>query len=386
MKKFYLYYGPVLLSLALCIVVMVAFNLFLNKSIESTATKTLEISIRDDRDEFYNNDTRNFFDVYAITKYDIENDVAIFTELELYNYYEQNADSLAFDSVHTYKTDRNLIYFMPIQDYFDNYKDANNVRLEYINLSPLIGIIATVNKTLALTMLVGLIIITIVNYKRAKAIEKSQQDTKRFFENASHELKTPITAIKSYAEGLKDGYINNDLAVNTILKQSDKMEELVGNILEISKLDSGILQPKINYGDLREVAYEAIDNYQLKAEASGINLTFKLDTTLFANFDENMAYSILSNLISNSLRYAASIVSLEGFYKDNNVVIKVINDGETIADTTKVNMFDRFYKGDKGQSGIGLSLVKEYISLMKGDIQIESNNNKTIFIWQQPIK
>lgn len=81
---------------------------------------------------------------------------------------------------------------------------------------------------------------------------------KDFFANASHELKTPLMAIRSYADGLESGLVAQDRACAVITKKADRMASLVNVVLEFSKLDSGTVQPHMAENDVREILYDAV--------------------------------------------------------------------------------------------------------------------------------
>ena len=97
------------------------------------------------------------------------------------------------------------------------------------------------------------------------------------------------------------------------------------------------------------------------------------------SYDEDLLYSVFSNIIVNNLRYAKNHVKIDLTTKSKNTTINISNDGKKIEDSTLLHMFERFSIGEGGQSGIGLSLSQEYVTLHRGKITVTSTETATTF-------
>lgn len=204
---------------------------------------------------------------------------------------------------------------------------------------------------------------------------------KDFFANASHELKTPLMAIRSYADGLESGLVEQGKACSIIVKEADRMTSLVNDILEFSKLDSGTVQPHMAENDVREILYDAIQVIEQTAEQRGIEIVHDLPIPMLFTCDEEMLFSAFSNILTNSVRYAESCINITALQQKSPavIIVRISNDGWLISEQDKAHLFERFYKGNKGQTGIGMALSLEYIRLHQGNISVSVCDGNTVF-------
>lgn len=409
-KKKSIAYGLTLLVALIASVFLLSFNVLMHMYIENKAIDSLnlnEYTYELNADILYSNDFNEdlYFDAYYIPCDDKEIPTMISSEIELYRYYKKNKEVFEYNQIYLFTNKNQKIYFMPIRDAemeyeeYDEYldyqeSDENIADLEplekeniilYVNVSPVTNIVETVNKVLIGIFVAVIFLVALIGNKTAKYLEESDNKLKNFFSNASHELKTPIMAIQGYAEGIEIGVVNSKESARIILKESERMSDLVGDILELSKLDSGVIKPNMQYNDIREILYEIIEANEVVAANNEIKIIFELDDTLMTNCDENMIHSVLSNIVSNNIRYAKSFVKIEALKSFDNIIIKISDDGEEIDASGIAHIFDRFYKGKKGQTGIGLSLSKEYVELHKGKIHLTSNEKETCFVIELPL-
>jgi len=219
------------------------------------------------------------------------------------------------------------------------------------------------------------------------------KEQKTFFQNASHELRTPLMSIKVYAEGISFGYMDPKTASETILQETDKLSELVNDLLYIAKMDNITAAHTKKSIDLPALIRECASRQQAVADKNQITFHFGFDS-------EDISYVCLpeqisramDNLISNALRYAKSEILLScrkisrkdtGKNTDeteNTIEITVADDGDGIALDILPHIFERFFKGKGGNTGIGLSIVKSIIEQHNGDIKAENTpNNGAIF-------
>ncbi len=219
-----------------------------------------------------------------------------------------------------------------------------------------------------------------------------------FFSNASHELKTPITSIKGYAELLDKGFVKEEEKkedfIRRILFETENMTNLINDILMISRLESEDATVTYSMIRLNLLAEEIFDSLSPIAVQSQITLHKECEPILLEASIKQMRELVL-NLVKNAMKYnhPGGNVWLSIYKKEEDIVICVKDDGEGISDKNKERIFERFYCVDKGRSkkeggtGLGLSIVKHVVEYYKGLIRLESTLGKgstfTIYI---PIK
>lgn len=209
--------------------------------------------------------------------------------------------------------------------------------------------------------------------KAAKYLDEYDKEQKIFFQNASHELRTPLMSIKGYAEGIKYGFMDKDSAADIILQEGDRLGELIEELLYISKMDNITKDYVLVERDLREVLSDCALKQKAIAVNRGLEFKFKFDENpVLLNCDEKAIYRAFSNIINNSIRYAEKAIVLRCRNENKGIYISIENDGEKIKEKDLSNIFERFYKGDKGKNGIGLSIVKSIINKHEGEIYAEN--------------
>jgi two-component system phosphate regulon sensor histidine kinase PhoR len=203
--------------------------------------------------------------------------------------------------------------------------------------------------------------------------------------NVSHELKTPLAAIKAYAETLRMGAVNdpdNNLAfVRRIEEQADRLHELILDILQIARLEQGQETFDIGPVPLVELVEDAVHQFADTAAAKQIDLRTELPAgSLVALADDEGVRTILSNLIDNALKYTPSggSVTIRGSVDGDFVALEVEDTGIGIAPQDQARIFERFYRVDKARSrelggtGLGLSIVKHLAQSFGGEVGVTS--------------
>lgn len=221
---------------------------------------------------------------------------------------------------------------------------------------------------------------------------------KDFIANVSHELKTPITIIKSYAETLLEdtnGEINRELRQN-FLKVMDaeaaRMNNIVSDLLQLSSLDSGKLQLNKEYHEWNLFISNVISKFKFQKEDVDIDF-ISSEEGVYSDFDYGRIEQVFINLITNSVKYSDEkphiIIDLKE--EADDVVIKLKDNGIGIEEKHLDKIFNRFYRVEKsrgrdlGGSGLGLSIVKHIIELHGATIGIESELGKgTTFTIRMP--
>ncbi len=216
-----------------------------------------------------------------------------------------------------------------------------------------------------------------------KAMESYRKD---FLGNVSHELKTPIFNIQGYIETLLEGAINdpevNISFLNKAASSAERLNTLVNDLLEISKLESGNLEMNFATFDICEITKDVFDVYTQHAEKRNIKLKIKegCDRPFIVLADKNRIRQVLNNLIANAINYGKENgITTLGFYDmDKNILIEVSDNGEGIEPEHLPRLFERFYRTDRSRSrnsggtGLGLSIVKHIIEAHHQTINVRS--------------
>lgn len=215
---------------------------------------------------------------------------------------------------------------------------------------------------------------------------KGAEQQQTFFQNASHELKTPLMAIQGYAEGIQAGVMDTGSAAEVILEESDRMTELVEELLDISKIDMGRQQLALSEMDIRELLYDSIRAVESAAAASGITIAPDFsEEPIMVKCDDTQMRRAVTNILTNGLRYARSELRLTCRADRRQVTIRIQDDGDGIAEADLPHIFDRFYMGRSGKSGIGLALTREIIHLHKGTIRARNGDTGAVFEISIPV-
>ena len=216
------------------------------------------------------------------------------------------------------------------------------------------------------------------NKKLEEDIEKErklEEMRKDFVASVSHDLKTPIGIIEGYAEGLKDGIATGADALvylETIIDEAHKMNKLVTNMLELSKLESGNLDLVIERFNILRLLQKIIKSFNLEFDSKDIKLS--LNTNLeycYILGDVFQLEQAITNLLSNALKYTpnGNEVILEVSSNDALVTISVENKGAYIPEEEIDNLYNKFYRIDKARNssdnsnGLGLAIVKRILTL-----------------------
>lgn len=224
-----------------------------------------------------------------------------------------------------------------------------------------------------------------------RRLEKVRKD---FVANVSHELRTPITAIRGYAETLLSGALSDAAAAPKMLdiihRQSERLSELVEDLLELSRLESRQIQLAEKPVDLFEASQCALEAVRPKARMRGSTIEVTVTPGTMVLGDQRAIEQIVLNLVDNAVKYSPpnGRVTVSAGVVDGRMELRVKDDGPGIEAKHLSRIFERFYRVDKGRSremggtGLGLSIVKHLITTMKGDVRCESTpgQGSTFFV------
>ena len=292
---------------------------------------------------------------------------------------------IALNQCYTFKTDRHHLIFMSVQEEQDDWEKPY-AYIMYIDIGPITRYIVTLNWAFFGVLLAISSVMCLLGFRFGRDIEKEAERQQTFFQNASHELKTPLMAIQGYAEGIQAGVMDAGGAAEVILSESERMTGLVDELLDISKIDMGRQQLTLSEMDVRELLYDSIRAVEPAAAAGGITITPDFpDTPVMVSCDDTRLRRAVTNILSNGVRYARSELRLTCRADKRYVTIRIQDDGDGIAAEDLPHIFDRFYMGRSGKSGIGLALTKEIIHLHKGTIRAYNGDTGAVFEISIPV-
>jgi len=215
-----------------------------------------------------------------------------------------------------------------------------------------------------------------------RQLENMRRD---FAANVSHELKTPLTAIKAYAETLRLGAINDphhcQHFIEQIEIQSERLHQLILDLLQLAQVESGKAGLDIQPVDLTEICRQGLEFFSEEASRRQVDLKLiEPDRSLIIQTDVEAIRTIVENLLSNAIRYtpAQGQVVVECSRARGWALLEVRDTGIGIAPEHHDRIFERFYRADKARSrdvggtGLGLSIVKHLTQSLGGQVQLES--------------
>ena len=292
---------------------------------------------------------------------------------------------IALNQCYTFKTDKHHLIFMSVQEEQDDWEKPY-AYIMYIDIGPITRYIVTLNWAFFAVLLAISSVMCLLGFRFGRDIEKEAERQQTFFQNASHELKTPLMAIQGYAEGIQAGVMDTGSAAEVILKESDRMTELVDELLDISKIDMGRQPLALSEMDVRELLYDSIRAVEPAASAAGIAIVPDFpETPVMVSCDDTRLRRAVTNILSNGVRYARSQLHLTCRADKRHVTIQIQDDGDGIAEADLPHIFDRFYMGKSGKSGIGLALTREIIHLHKGTIRAYNGDGGAVFEISIPV-
>jgi signal transduction histidine kinase len=210
----------------------------------------------------------------------------------------------------------------------------------------------------------------------AEQLAASRESERNFLLSVSHELKTPLTAIRGYAEGLGEGAFSSDDAARTILLESRRLERLVRDLLDLARMNRHEFAVSREVVDLGEVAREAVARYEAHAREFGVTITAE-GGEVWVEGDHDRLLQVASNLVENALRETPPSGSVVVRVEPRRLAVSDTGPGLERSDLD--HAFDRFFLYDKyGRerpvgSGLGLAIVKQLTEAMGGTVEVESS-------------
>ena len=230
--------------------------------------------------------------------------------------------------------------------------------------------------------------------KMADSLESAEARRSEFIANISHELRTPMTTISGFADGLLDGTIPQEESVKyltSIRDETRRLSRLVRDMLDVSRMKANASDPsKREKFDISELLLQTMFSFETRATAKGLDVDPQLpDNSVMVYANKDAITQVIYNLIDNAVKFAHAGTCLTiRLYKENGkAYISVRDEGETIPPDDLPYIFDRFHKSDRSRSldktgvGLGLYLVKSIINGHDEDIGVKSENGITEFVF-----
>ena len=230
--------------------------------------------------------------------------------------------------------------------------------------------------------------------KMADSLEMAEARRTEFIANISHELRTPMTTISGFADGILDGTIpkeDEEKYLRSIRDETRRLSRLVRDMLDVSQMRARAADPsKRTVFDLTELVLQTLLSFESRATKKGLDVDPQLpDNHIMVRADKDAITQVIYNLLDNAVKFAheGTCITLR-LYKDNGKAYVSVKDvGETIPPDDLPFIFDRFHKSDRSRSldttgvGLGLYLVKSIINSHDEDIAVRSEDGVTEFVF-----
>ncbi|MFC9415320.1 ATP-binding protein [Bacillus mobilis] len=233
--------------------------------------------------------------------------------------------------------------------------------------------------------------LNVANTKLQQDIERERQlekTRKEFISGVSHELKTPLSVIRSFAEGIKDG-VSKDTTYYTdvILEETENMNRLIVEMLELAKLESGTYKLDMTIFSIGELIQQVYTKLLFSMEEKHLQVSIDVDSSIFVKANRSRIEQVVVNLLSNAIRYTpdgekiqVSVIAME-----DTVKVEIENTGNPIPEDSLEKIWDRFYRLDASRSrhtggtGLGLSIVKNILDLHHAEYGVYNTTNSVVF-------
>ncbi|EET89240.1 histidine kinase [Clostridium carboxidivorans P7] len=220
----------------------------------------------------------------------------------------------------------------------------------------------------------------------SEKLEIYDKAQKTFFQNASHEFRTPLMSIQSYAEGIKYDVIDTDEAADIIIDETKRLTRLVEDLLYLSRLNTIDDNYHYNNLDFNDLIKSCVRRMNTITVNNNIKIILNnIDKKIEINADEEKLSRAITNIISNCIRYASSAVILTVKVIDSKILLTISDDGVGFQKNDLPNIFERFYKGKKGNFGLGLPISKNIIEKHNGKIIAKNSDSGALFIIELPL-
>jgi signal transduction histidine kinase len=221
-----------------------------------------------------------------------------------------------------------------------------------------------------------------------RELEKIEGIRRELMANISHDLRTPLTMIQGYSEVMRDipGENNKD-NIQVVIDESQRLQSLVNDILELSRLEEQKYRMRVKKYCLTDSLKDIVARYQSMLDSKGYSLRFTYEKDVYVEADELKMSQVIYNLLNNAVTYTGDdkIIEIKQKVVGKYVRVEIVDTGEGIAEDKILEIWERYYKIDSKHrraqigSGIGLSIVKSIIEQHKGFVGVSSSNKGSTF-------
>lgn len=204
-----------------------------------------------------------------------------------------------------------------------------------------------------------------------KKIHAFDEERKMFLQNTSHELKTPLMSIQGYAEAIKDGIVTGDKvndSLDIIIEESQRLKKTVDEIIYLTKLENANEKFSFENRNLAAAVEKSIISVQSLASDKNIYIKNEVKKDTIVSIDEDKLIRVLINILGNAIRYASKLIVINTICTSKHIELFIIDDGDGFEAGVENKIFERFYKGKDGSTGLGLTICKTIISKHSGSI------------------
>jgi two-component system sensor histidine kinase BaeS len=213
----------------------------------------------------------------------------------------------------------------------------------------------------------------------AEALQRSQGLEQQFLLSVSHDLRTPLTSIRGYAEAIADGALPDAAEGGAvILSEARRLERLVGDLLDLAKLETRAFSLSIEAVDLVDIAVGTVDGFRPEADEAGVRLEVDAVEAAIVNGDPDRLAQVAGNLVQNALKFASSRIDVRIAIEDGTARLDIVDDGPGIAPDDLAHVFERLYvarhepRRKEVGSGLGLAIVRELVTAMGGTVAADA--------------
>ncbi|ENH96373.1 two-component system sensor histidine kinase CssS [Gracilibacillus halophilus YIM-C55.5] len=197
------------------------------------------------------------------------------------------------------------------------------------------------------------------------------QSQRQFFQNASHELKTPLMTIQGYAEGIKDGVFEAEEAERghqVMVDEIKRLKKIINEMILLAKLESEAEHYEEETVSLSAILQQVEDRAMPIANDQKVKLELHQDNDYQLWLDQDKMLQAIMNIVTNAIRHANQTVELRAYKQNQKAVIEISDDGKGIDEDLLSKLFHRFVKGKSGESGLGLAIARAIIEQSGGTI------------------
>ena len=216
----------------------------------------------------------------------------------------------------------------------------------------------------------------------AEKLEQVEESRREFVANVSHELRSPVTSIHGFVEGMLDGTIPQEeypRYLQIVFDETNRMKRLIADLLQLSRMDKGVDKLTWSDFDLNELIRRVLIGRMNDIEEKSLNVQIDFCTEpCLVHADSDRISQVVHNIVDNALKFIfekGNLTIRTSLLHDSTVAVVIQNDGEPIAPEDREHLFERFYKADKAHTsgkgtGLGLSICKQIMEMHRQTIEV----------------